>query len=49
MDGVFGKRTVTWPGMLTLRGGLGCWSFTRVEDMLDFFRPTPHQERIDPA
>jgi hypothetical protein len=35
--------------MLTLRGGLGCWSFTRVEDMLDFFRPTPHQERIDPA
>ncbi|MFE0061393.1 hypothetical protein [Streptomyces sp. NPDC059003] len=40
---------VTWPGMLTLRGGLGCWSFTRVDDMLDFFRPSPNNERIDPV
>ncbi|GHH54747.1 hypothetical protein [Streptomyces candidus] len=41
-------EVVTWPGMLILRGGLGCWSFTRTEDMLDFFRPGPHRERIDP-
>ncbi|MEV4441320.1 hypothetical protein AB0K09_20310 [Streptomyces sp. NPDC049577] len=42
-------EVVTWPGMLVLRGGLGCWSFTRVEDMFGFFRPTPHRERIDPV
>ncbi|MFJ4880046.1 hypothetical protein ACIP93_33230 [Streptomyces sp. NPDC088745] len=39
---------ITWPGTLTLRGGLGCWSFTYDEDMLAFFRPGPHRERIDP-
>ncbi|MFE2529436.1 hypothetical protein ACFXEL_35015 [Streptomyces sp. NPDC059382] len=42
-------EVVTWPGMLTLRGGLGCWSFTRVDDMLDFFRPGPNSERINPT
>jgi hypothetical protein len=40
---------VTWPGVLTLRGGLGCWSFTRVEDMLGFFRPMGQHDRIDPV
>lgn len=43
-----GCEIVTWPGALTLRGGLGCWSFTRVEDMLDFFRPGPNNERVNP-
>ncbi|MFF8387769.1 hypothetical protein ACF053_29585 [Streptomyces kanasensis] len=42
-------EVVTWPGMLTLRGGLGCWSFTRVTDMFDLLRPSPGTKRIDPV
>ncbi|GLV76265.1 hypothetical protein Shyhy02_42650 [Streptomyces hygroscopicus subsp. hygroscopicus] len=42
-------EVVTWPEMLVLRGGLGCWSFTRVDDMLDFFRPSPDSPRIEPV
>ncbi|AEM82322.1 hypothetical protein [Streptomyces violaceusniger] len=40
---------VTWPGVLTLRGGLGCWSFTRVEDMFEFFRPSRNVTRVNPT
>jgi hypothetical protein len=29
---------VTWPGMLTIHGDMGTWSFARVEDMFGFFR-----------
>jgi hypothetical protein len=39
---------LTWPGMLVIRGDLGCWSFTRVEDMFDFFRPRPNDTRVNP-
>lgn len=42
-------EVVTWPGALTLRGGLGCWSFTRVEDMFEFFRPSRNVTRVNPT
>ncbi|MFJ5588338.1 hypothetical protein ACIQCG_01145 [Streptomyces noursei] len=42
-------EVVTWPGVLTLRGGLGCWSFSHVEDMFEFFRPNRKVARVDPA
>ncbi|MFD4320504.1 hypothetical protein [Streptomyces sp. NPDC058548] len=42
-------EVVTWPGALTLRGGLGCWSFTRDEDMFSFFRPSPNATRVNPT
>lgn len=29
---------VTWPGFLTISGDMGCWTFSRVEDMFTFFR-----------
>lgn len=42
-------EVVTWPEMLVLRGNLGCWSFSRVEDMFDFFRePAEEIVRINP-
>ncbi len=28
----------TWPGMLTISGDMGTWSFSRLPDMFDFFR-----------
>lgn len=31
----------TWPNMLTISGDMGCWTFSRVEDMFTFFRSTP--------
>nr|WP_233109105.1 hypothetical protein [Streptomyces sp. 14R-10] len=42
-------EVVTWPGALTLNGGLGCWTFTvPEEDPLGLFRPNPHSERVNP-
>lgn len=32
---------ITWPGCLTIKGDMGCWTFSRVDDMLTFFRSTP--------
>jgi len=29
---------VTWPGCLTIRGDMGTWTFSRLEDMFLFFR-----------
>ena len=29
---------VTWPGALTISGDMGCWTFSRLEDMFEFFR-----------
>ena len=29
---------VTWPNALTIRGDMGSWSFSRIEDMFRFFR-----------
>ncbi|MEU5547155.1 hypothetical protein AB0G85_33065 [Streptomyces sioyaensis] len=42
-------EVVTWPHMLVLRGDLGCWSFSRVEDMFDFFREPEDVTRMDPS
>lgn len=42
-------EVVTWPHMLVLRGNLGCWSFSRVEDMFTFFREPEDVGRMDPA
>jgi len=27
----------TWPGYLAVSGDMGCWMFSRIEDMFDFF------------
>lgn len=29
---------VTWPGVLTIHGDMGTWTFSRVQDMFTFFR-----------
>ncbi|MEW1677954.1 hypothetical protein AB0O47_32675 [Streptomyces noursei] len=41
-------EVVTWPDMLVLRGGLGCWAFTGVQDMTTFFREPEDIARINP-
>lgn len=37
---------VTWPGTLEIRGDMGTWSFSRIQDMFEFFRTRPE---TDPA
>ena len=39
---------VTWPGVLVIRGYMGTWVFSRVEDMFTFFRSGPGESRINP-
>lgn len=29
---------ITWPGALTFRGDMGCWTWARLHDMFEFFR-----------
>ena len=29
---------VTWPGVLTIHGDMGTWTFSRLQDMFEFFR-----------
>lgn len=36
---------ITWPNNLTINGDMGCWTFSRVEDMFDFFAGS----RINPS
>jgi hypothetical protein len=31
----------TWPGYLCINGDMGCFVFSRIEDMFEFFRSTP--------
>lgn len=31
-------EVVTWPGSLAINGDMGSWSFSRVDDMFNFFR-----------
>lgn len=39
---------VTWPGYLAYTGDMGCYVFTRLQDMLEFFRRDPDRLfRID--
>jgi hypothetical protein len=33
-----GFDVVTWPGHLSISGDMGCFVFTRVDDMFTFFR-----------
>ncbi len=40
-------EVVTWPDVLVLRGGLGCWTFTG-GDLVELFRPEPNSERVNP-
>lgn len=37
-DSNFWFDLITWPGCLTIRGDMGTWVFSRVEDMFTFFR-----------
>lgn len=36
---------ITWPGYLTIYGDCGCYTFSRLDDMFEFFRG----ERINPS
>lgn len=45
---------ITWPGTLTFHGDMGTFTFSRTEDMLEFFRskkgwPVDDQHRINPG
>jgi len=35
--GMYHFDLVTWPGYLTVSGDMGCYTFSRVHDMFDFF------------
>lgn len=37
---------ITWPGYLCYTGDMGCYVFTRVEDMFQFFRRDPRYEGL---
>ena len=38
---------ITWPDSLMIRGDMGSWSFSRVQDMFTFFRSD--QLKINPS
>lgn len=40
-----GFDIVTWPGYLAYTGDMGCFVFTRIADMFEFFRTKPDGER----
>lgn len=48
---VYWFEVVTWPGMLTINGDMGTWTFHRVDDMFEFFRSNPDRptHRINPG
>jgi hypothetical protein len=39
---------VTWPGHLAYSGDMGCYVFTRLRDMFEFFRTERDEFRINP-
>lgn len=44
---VFGFNIITWPGHLAISGDMGCFVFSRLTDMFEFFRGKPGE--INPA
>lgn len=36
-SGMYRFDLVTWPGYLTISGDMGCYTFSRIPDMFDFF------------
>jgi hypothetical protein len=38
-DGVYWFNLVTWPNHLVIEGDMGCYAFSRVHDMFEFFCP----------
>ena len=42
--GIYGFDIVTWPGYLAISGDMGASMFTRLEDMIQFFRQDPDGE-----
>lgn len=42
-------RITQWPGYLTYSGDMGCYTFSRIEDMLHFFRSEPEDRGINPG
>lgn len=37
---------VTWPGYLAYSGDMGCFVFSRIDDMFDFFRNSPDRPEL---
>lgn len=35
---IYGFDIVTWPGYLSISGDMGCYVFSRIKDMFEFFR-----------
>src|ERR1700722_481099 len=40
---------ITWPGVLTIHGDMGTWTFSRVDDMFTFFRCSHGKLHINPS
>ena len=40
---------ITWPGSLCISGDCGTYSFSRIEDMFQFFRSRDEELKINPA
>jgi hypothetical protein len=45
---VFGFDIVTWPGYLAITGDMGCYVFSRLNDMFDFFGKCGVKDGINP-
>lgn len=39
----------TWPNYLCISGDMGCYTFSRIEDMFDFFRDKKNKLTIEPG
>ncbi len=46
-SGIFHYNVVTWPGYLAISGDMGCFVFSRVRDMFEFFRDADGKDRIN--
>ena len=47
-DYAYHFEIVTWPGYLCIAGDMGCYVFSRVPDMLRFFRSLQGTDQINP-
>ena len=46
-SGINWFEVVTWPGVLTIRGDCGCYVFSRIDDMFEFFRGPVGRVNLD--
>jgi hypothetical protein len=46
---IYGFHLTTWPGYLCISGDMGCYVFSRTEDMFGFFRDDKKELSINPG